>query len=105
MRPSLSKSGITPCPASLGWRGRNAADGPTDGAALKTSCAGNRPIIAVSGIGSRPTAVFGAVTRRQERENMTALRRLMTHAGRMGDASAGSVTVFMRDVGQGMLEV
>ena len=51
MRPSLSKSGITPCPASLGWRGRNAADGPTDGAALKTSCAGNRPIIAVSGIG------------------------------------------------------
>jgi hypothetical protein len=36
---------------------------------------------------------------------MTALRRLMTHAGRMGDASAGSATVFLRDVGQGMLEV
>ena len=36
---------------------------------------------------------------------MTALRRLMTQACRMGDASAGSVAVFLRDVGQGMLEV
>lgn len=36
---------------------------------------------------------------------MTALRRLMTQAGRMGNASAESAAVFLRDVGQGMLEV
>lgn len=36
---------------------------------------------------------------------MTALRRWMTQARRVGDASVGSVGIFLRDVGQGLLEV
>lgn len=36
---------------------------------------------------------------------MTALRRLTAQARRVGDASAASAGVFLRDVGQGLLEV
>jgi hypothetical protein len=36
---------------------------------------------------------------------MTALRRLFAQGRRLGDASVASVNVFLRDVGQGLLEV
>lgn len=36
---------------------------------------------------------------------MTALRRLTAHVRQLGDASAASAGVFLRDVGQGLLEV
>ena len=36
---------------------------------------------------------------------MTALRRLTTQARRFGRGCTGSADVFMRDVGQGLLEV
>jgi hypothetical protein len=36
---------------------------------------------------------------------MTALRRFLTQARHLGDASAASAGVFLRDVGQGLLEV
>src|SRR6185295_1692422 len=41
----------------------------------------------------------------KERKQMTALSRLTTQARRFGQACTGSAGVFLRDVGQGLLEV
>src|ERR1700704_1809702 len=45
------------------------------------------------------------VERREGRNDMTALRRLTTQARRFGRGCSGSAGVFLRDVGQGLLEV
>src|SRR5712691_13398800 len=64
-----------------------------------------RPIITVTSV---PKSRYQRGSNRvegEERNDMTALRRLIAQARQHGDASAASAGVFLRDVGQGRLEV
>src|SRR5256714_14300505 len=98
------RSGITRAPHR--WDG--------EGATLPMACDGVHrvlpvcpvwPIITVTSV---PKCRYQRGSNRVEgegRNDMTALRRLTAQARQLGVASAASAGVFLRDVGQGLLEV
>src|SRR6185295_8699604 len=102
MRPSRTQIRDNPRPGSSGIDGAVAAKGLRRRIVFPP-CAPLRPIIAVASdiatLSRRPRR------RRRERNDMTALRQLLAQVRRVADNSAVSAGVFLRDVGQGLLEV
>src|SRR5205085_4148399 len=64
-----------------------------------------RPIIAVTSVPMSRIPRGSQPSRGEERNDMTALRRSLARARQLGAATAASAGVFLRDVGQGLLEV
>ena len=104
MRPFLTQIRDYPWPRIVGMEGSNAADGPQT--APHTSSCALSPADYHRHPGTADRLNRSAPLRSgEERKNMKALRRLTTQARQIGDASAGSASVFLRDVGRGLLEV